>query len=117
MNAAQTLHQFVLGWLLATFALRSGSIVVAVIGHVFNNLCTIALSLTLEQNGYYQRNALPIVLICLPVAAALTFVYLRFVKSKNDVVATKQELNLTDTLLLVLAIVACGTVWVSSLLI
>lgn len=49
MNPAQTLHQFVMGFLLVFYILVTGSFWCSFAAHLFNNLLTVVLSLTLGE--------------------------------------------------------------------
>lgn len=65
MNPAQTLHQFVMGFLLVFYILVTGSFWCSFAAHLFNNLLTVVLSLTLgEKNRRLEHGLLVYIYTC-----------------------------------------------------
>ncbi len=123
MNPAQTLHQFILGCLLTVFVMRSGSLWVGVIAHLFNNLCAVVLSYTVEPTGFYDKYDWIIVVVSGILLAASLFCYFHFAKDRRAVkngssaeFTAVVRLSVTDKLLFGAACAVCAVFWIATLL-
>ena len=131
-NPAQTIHQFVLGVFLTLLVYRSGSLWTSVIVHFFNNALVVVLSYTpIGADEFWDTKLnlgwiLALFFIGLVGFAACVFGYIKTSKSvwqqSND--ATEQSgatnasrRSVTSTVLLLVAVVVCVALWISSLLV
>lgn len=120
MNPAQTIHQFVLGALLALLAYRSGSLWTAVILHLFNNGLVIALdAIWGEQiDVFFENNAIWLFFVGLICFAACVTGYLFTTKSKWQTSQTDGEqsrLTGGSIAMLSVAVGVCLLVWILNL--
>lgn len=138
-NAAQTLHQFVLGSLLALLVYRSGSLWTSIIVHFFNNALVVVLNYTpLGKDEFWDVNTNMVVVITLFVVGLVGFAmcvwgYLKTTQSnwqqdsgeqsQQDGADHKQHAELhkasqTQSLvMLVIAVLVCALLWIMSLLV
>lgn len=119
MNPAQTLHQFVMGFLLVFCILASGSFWTSFAAHLLNNLLTVILTLTLGEkiDGWSMRFWYVFMLVGAALAVPL---FLLMFKNKKFIVPEGcgkdgRERNFT-MLLLVPALFVCALFWVVKLL-
>ena len=134
MNPAQTLHQFVMGFVLAFLVLKSGSVYTSIVVHLFNNLAVIALSLGLGVNTADKIIADYWYLFLfggLVIAGACFYAFLKLTKDnkiqktqqddQNQEVAVKVEQSKTknrqssDVMILCVGFMACLVMWLSNL--
>lgn len=130
-NPAQTVHQFVLGGLLTLLALRSGSLWVSVVVHMFNNLLVIGLNYTpLGEDAFWsvKTNTGPVLGIMFGALAAFALCIWGYVKTTesawsiqlqpaDDVSAKQTEQQRTSYVVLAVAVCVCVALWVSALFI
>lgn len=136
-NPAQTLHQFVLGCLLALLVYRSGSLWTSIIVHFFNNALVVALNYTpLGTDDFWDFNTNKGVIITFVVAGIVGFVlcivgYLKTTSSswQQDIVgqnhqdgeqkqyAEQKATKMQYLGLLIIGIVVCAFLWIMSLLV
>ncbi len=119
LNPAQTLHQFVLGCFLTLLVFRSGSIWTSVIVHFFNNFVAVMIIFFMPDQTVFITYGWIFALV-----GALGFVgcvvgYIFTTNSKwgagdDEAVA---KMDRTSLIILIVAVVACGALWVSSLFI
>ncbi|MCM1042899.1 MAG: CPBP family intramembrane metalloprotease [Corallococcus sp.] len=114
-NPAQTVHQFVLGMVLAYFALKSGSLWLSVIGHFFNNILAVVLSLTVEPTGVYDTYGYLFAIAGIVLLVPAVAVYLKLY-GKEDGEYTKTKLQFADIAFLSVAVAACAALWIAGLL-
>ncbi len=115
LNAAQTLHQFVLGCFLMMLAYRSGSVWTSVIVHAFNNLAVVFLSYVVEPTGFYQNNW-----VLSGVLGAVVFVggivgYLLTTKCHATKPDQKEGPTATTWSWFVITVAICAILWLMSL--
>lgn len=114
LNAAQTLHQFVLGAMLTLLALRSGSVWTSSLVHLFNNLLAVLLSFTVADESVFVSYWY----IFVPVGAvgfvASVFGYLK--TTKSSWLATEEcKTDAVSAAVLALSVVACAVLWIMNL--
>lgn len=118
MNPAQTLHQFVMGFLLVFYILVTGSFWCSFAAHLFNNLLTVVLSLTLGEKIDAWSMDYWYIFILAGAACALPLVWLLY-KRRRFVVpegCDKDAREKNFTLLLLLpALLVCVLFWLSAL--
>ena len=118
MNPAQTLHQFVMGFLLVFYILVTGSFWCSFAAHLFNNLLTVVLSLTLGEKIDAWSMDYWYIFILAGAACALPLVWLLY-KRRRFVVpegCDKDAREKNFTLLLLLpAVLVCVLFWLSAL--
>lgn len=118
MNPAQTLHQFVMGFLLVFYILVTGSFWCSFAAHLFNNLLTVVLSLTLGEKIDAWSMDYWYIFILAGAACALPLVWLLY-KRRRVVVpegCDKDAREKNFTLLLLLpALLVCVLFWLSAL--
>lgn len=114
LNAAQTLHQFVLGAMLTLLALRSGSVWTASLVHLFNNLLAVLLSFTVADESVFVRYWY----IFVPVGAigfvVSIFGYLKTTKS-SWLAAEECKTDGSSTMILAISVVVCAVLWIINL--
>lgn len=103
MNPAQLLHQFVFGCVLAFAMLRSGSVWVPVIGHMFNNLLALLL-MALNVETWIEQNVLLCIVVGAIGAGVVLFLYAKHTNWKHQSTKTAGEANV----LFVLAMAFCA---------
>ena len=135
-NPAQTIHQFVLGAFLTLLVYRSGSLWTGVIVHLYNNVLVVALSYTpigADEFWSFSSNT-GIVVACLLLGIVgfglSIFGYIKTTKSSwgcngnNDGETVEQisemsknveKTNPTSLIMLIVAIVICVALWITSL--
>lgn len=114
LNAAQTLHQFVLGALLTLLELRSGSVWTSSLVHLFNNLLAVLLSFVVTDEsvfvGYWY--------IFVPVGAvgfvASVCGYLKTTKSSWKT-AEECKTDSSSVAILAAAVLVCAVLWIINL--
>ena len=118
MNPAQTLHQFVMGFLLVFYILVTGSFWCSFAAPLFNNLLTVVLSLTLGEKIDAWSMDYWYIFILAGAACALPLVWLLY-KRRRFVVpegCDKDAREKNFTLLLLLpALLVCVLFWLSAL--
>lgn len=110
MNPAQLLHQFVFGCVLAYAMLRSGSVWVPVIGHMFNNLLALLL-MALNVETWIEQNVLLCIVVGAIGAGVVLFLYAKHTNWKCQSTKTEGEANV----FFVLAMVFCAFIGALSL--
>lgn len=120
LSAAQTVHQFVLGALLALLYFRSGSIWTTVCVHFFNNALAVTLTFTVDAEVFVGKYAWVFVLVGALGFAGSICGYLFTTKSKWTVVADNAEAAQPKTetasfVILMIAIAACVALWIAGL--
>ena len=121
-NPAQTVHQFVLGAFLTLLALRSGSLWTSVIVHLFNNTLVVVLSYTpLGEENFWSfsgNTAVVSVLLCVGIVGFATSVFGYVKTTKSAWVSNNDEKSIprASLLMLIVAVVICVGLWVTSLL-
>lgn len=118
-NPAQTVHQFVLGGLLALLVLRSGSLWVTIITHLFNNLAVVAFSYTPLGNDRFCRE-FGWVLALAGLAGFVTCV-VGYMFTTKDARAEREpddadKHTLSSIVLLCCSAAICVALWVTTLL-
>lgn len=124
-NPAQTIHQFVLGAFLTLLVLRSGSLWVSVIVHLFNNTLVVVLSYTVlgtdEFWSFSNNTAVVVACLCVGVLgfAASVYGYIKTTKNigngETDTSKSAAKSNPSSLIMLIVAIVVCVALWVTSL--
>ena len=110
MNPAQLLHQFVFGCVLAFAMLRSGSVWVPVIGHMFNNLLALLL-MALNVETWIEQNVLLCIVVGAIGAGVVLFLYAKHTNWKCQNTKTAGEANVP----FVLAMAFCAFIGALSL--
>lgn len=127
MNPANTIYQFVLGFVLGYFFLHTGSIWVAVIMHMFNNLFSIGLSLLLPQSwavALFEEYVAITMIAGGAIAAACFWAFAK--KTPDDYksfidregienAADIDKVKGADIAVLCLGVVICAAMWVFTL--
>ncbi len=107
MSMAQLLHQFITGCVLMIFVWRSGSIWVAIVGHVFNNVLVLVLDYYVYSTGWYTDNAVWVAIVGMLLAGVAVIGYLLY--TRNRVASSVQKgsdavgIAVTDRAILLLA--------------
>jgi membrane protease YdiL (CAAX protease family) len=117
MNPAQTLHQFLVGCILAAIAIDAGTIT-AIIGHIFNNALALVLALTVEPAGFYESNAAWVTAVGLAgFAATIVFFVLWHRRRVPPAPASANPPKPTpmSKIALAVAVAGCTTMWGLSL--
>lgn len=83
MNAAQMLHQFVFGTILALVYFDSGSLISSMILHFFNNAVAVLLSYTVEPTGFYSKYEVVVLFVGAVMFAFCFWKYLRTAKQNT----------------------------------
>lgn len=122
MNPAQTVHQFVLGALLALLFLRSGSLWTTVIVHFFNNIVVIALSAIFgdKVDLFFEKNAIWLFVVGLVCFAGCVVGYLFTTKSKWQSPQTEEEAPKYSKGCLILLLSSAGVcllMWIITLIV
>lgn len=128
LNAAQTVHQFVLGAFLTLVMFRSGSVWTSVIVHFFNNAFAVALTFVFLDESVLTPYFLPMFFVGLAGFALCVFGYVKCTKSswtrENDSLAKEQSSDTSsqneqsrqlNVLSLVFAVGVCLVLWVANL--
>jgi len=120
LNAAQTVHQFVLGAFLALLYFRSGSIWTTVCVHFFNNALAVTLTFTVNAEVFVGNYAWVFAVVGALGFAGSICGYLFTTKSKWNVdaetePAEQQKTDTTSFVILMVAIVACAALWIAGL--
>ncbi len=110
MNPAQLLHQFVFGCILAFAMLRSGSVWVPIVGHMFNNLFALLL-MALNVEVWIEQNMLLCTVVGAIGAGVVLFLYAKHTKWKHQSNKTPGQANV----FFVLAMAFCAFVGATSL--
>lgn len=117
LNAAQTLHQFVLGMVLTLLVFRSGSLWTAAIVHLFNNLLAVLLSFTVQNAQIFTD----LWYVFVPVGAvgfALSlWGYCKTTKSQWHVWQDEEPRDVASVALLVVSVLACVALWILNLVV
>ena len=95
MNPAQTLHQFVMGVLLAFLVLKSDSVYTCIVVHLFNNLAVIACSVFIgaQESDQLIRDYWVLFLIGgLIIAGACLYAFIKLTKN-NEIKSTQTQTN------------------------
>ena len=115
-NPAQTIHQFVLGCLLALLLQRSGSVWTCVIVHFVNNLLTVVFEFVLPSEIFVSWVAC----LCGGLVAAGTIVaYVLLAKPTKHAIAAQEEQTPQDTFkmsVFLLTVCVFCALWVLTLL-
>lgn len=117
MNPAQTVHQFVLGALLALLYYRSGSLWTTVIVHFFNNIFVIIISVIFGDeaiNAFVDQNSIWMFFVGLICFAGCVVGYMFTTKSKWQMEKTDEEeprYGRNCLILLLTAVAICVAVW------
>lgn len=126
MSPANTVYQFVFGFLLAFFYLTSGSIWVPIILHLFNNSLAIGLSLALPENiavtVFYEYRYLTMVVGAVIVAVCLVLFIKKTPNNFNEFLQNSQEgesvlekPKMVDIAVFVIACIFCAGMWMITL--
>lgn len=121
MNPAQTVHQFVLGALLALMYYRSGSVWTTVILHLFNNIAVVVMSVVLGDNAinaFVEQNSVWLFFAGLICFAGCICGYLFTTKSSwqtNQDGETDGKYGRNCLILLLSAVAICAAVWITVL--
>ena len=116
-SPAKTLYQFVLGFVFALVALKSGSVIPGMILHFVNNLVVLILCFAAPEWNGFTGGALAVSIVCglLCLAAGL---YIIMKPSKTDKGIEKQKTNdnrLIDGLLyLAPGVIVALSLWISN---
>ena len=114
LNPAQTLHQFVLGALLALFVGRSGSLLTAVVGHLYNNLFALFAGGLFAEDGFFAKHTLLVAAICAAALVGTVAVY--FVKTRRDEQKQSEKTSQAELALFLVAVAVLAAMWVGVLL-
>lgn len=120
-NPAQTIHQFVLGAILALVALRSGSLWPSIFMHMFNNGLVVGLHFTpLGQDEFWRLDqntavALPLMLAGLVGFVLGVFGYLKTTKSAWQSDDDAQTMPTSSIVTLIFAALICLLLWITIL--
>lgn len=109
----QTLHQFVLGCLLSMVAISSGSVVLPVLAHLFNNVVALVLALYVEPTNFYVHYKWLVLGIGGALLAALGYLCIRQFKLPQSQVE-KANTSPTDLLLVAVGLFSIY-LWVGAL--
>lgn len=127
LNAAQTVHQFVLGAFLALVMFRSGSVWTSVLLHFFNNVLAVALSFAFLDESVLTPYFVPMFCVGLAGFALCVFGYVKCTSSSWEKTDSPQNGQTADTSSqneqskqfnvwsLVFAVVVCLVLWVANL--
>ncbi|MGN1066590.1 MAG: lysostaphin resistance A-like protein, partial [Candidatus Fimimonas sp.] len=127
LNAAQTVHQFVLGAFLALVMFRSGSVWTSVLLHFFNNVLAVALSFAFLDESVLTPYFVPMFCVGLAGFALCVFGYVKCTASSWEKTNSPQNGQTADTSSqneqskqfnvwsLVFAVVVCLVLWVANL--
>ncbi len=114
LNAAQTLHQFVLGAFLTLLVFRSGSVWTSSCVHFFNNLLAVVLSFVVKDEEVFCRYWY----IFVPVGAigfvCSIFGYCKTTKSSWKA-AEECKTDSSSVAILAAAVVVCAVLWIINL--
>lgn len=114
LNAAQTLHQFVLGMLLTLLVFRSGSVWTASLVHLFNNLVAVALTFAVTDESVFVNYWYVFVPIGTVGFAASVFGYCKTTKSSWRQ-AEECQTSAMSCGVLAVSVVACMALWIINL--
>ncbi len=104
MNMAQLLHQFITGCILMIFLSRTGSIWVAIVGHIFNNGIVVLLDYYVYSSGWYSTNAIWVSIVGLASAGILLALYVWHTNSRCTTSAEATSMSVADKTLLAVSL-------------
>jgi membrane protease YdiL (CAAX protease family) len=118
MNPAQTLHQFLIGCMLAAVAIYDSTLT-AIIGHIFNNALVLLMALTVEPTGFYQSNAAWVTAVGMGGFVVTVVVFVLF-QRRQKTIPSDTDISRPTTMskiALAVAIAVCATMWALSVIV
>lgn len=115
MNPAQTVHQFVLGVMLALLCYRSGSVWTSVIIHAFNNVIAVVLSFVVDES-VLLNNSLWLIVGGLVIFVGATVGYFATTKQSTQP-QTEVKTDGSSKVAFVSAMAVCLLMWIFALVV
>lgn len=116
LNAAQTLHQFVLGSVLMLLAYRSASVWTSVIAHAFNNFVVVFFTFVYDPSEFYTQHWTLVGVVGGVIFVGAVVGYLLTTKchaAKQDV---DEKPTSTTWSMFIVAVAMCALLWMMNLL-